>query len=253
MSVRVAFVGKGGSGKSTTVGTLARVLAGTGERTLVLDSDVMPGLAGALGITASDASIPEDAVVEQPDGDGPRWRLRDGLDAEQAVEQYAFEGPDGVRLLQLGKLRTDGAWTISHSIHAFDQVKRELPEQGWHLLGDLPAGTRQPFFGWGDFAGLMVVVVEPTVKSFLTARRLARRSTGPDAPHLVAVANKVADAADVRTIEQETGLEVLGAIPDDPGVGAADRRGTALVDHAPDGPAVQAIRSLAERLREVTS
>ncbi|MDP8932341.1 MAG: AAA family ATPase, partial [Actinomycetota bacterium] len=42
--MRVAFVGKGGSGKSALAGTLARALARRGESVLVLDSDPMPGL-----------------------------------------------------------------------------------------------------------------------------------------------------------------------------------------------------------------
>lgn len=251
--MRVAFVGKGGSGKSTTVGTIARSLAATGERTVVFDSDVMPGLAGALGVVPTDAGIPEEAVVEQPEGEQPRWVLRDGLTADRALERYALRGPDDVRLLQFGKLRTDGAWTISSSLHAFDQIKRDLPVDGWHVLGDLPAGTRQPFFGWADFASLMVVVVEPTVKSFLTARRLARRAGTPGAPELVAVANKVEDDADARRVARETGLRVLGAVPLDPAVHAADRAGDALVDHAPDAPATVALRSIAMGLREELS
>jgi CO dehydrogenase maturation factor len=249
--VRVAFVGKGGSGKSTTVGTVARALAASGEATVVLDSDVMPGLAGAMGIAPSDTGIPADAVEEVPDGDGPRWRLRAGLTAEDAVERYALRGPDGVLLLQFGKLRTEGAWSLSPSLHAFDQIKRELPEQGWHVLGDLPGGTRQPFFGWADFASLVAVVVEPTVKSFVTARRLARLAATRPSARVVAVANKVEGRGDAERVGRETGLEVVGVVPDDPAVRDADRAGVALADHAPDSPAALALRSLAEHLREV--
>lgn len=251
--MRVAFVGKGGSGKSTVVGTVARLLAATGEPTVVLDSDVMPGLAGAMGIEPTDDAIPDDAVVEKdPDDDGPRWRLRDDLAPLEAVERYALRGPDDVRLLQFGKLRIDGAWTISPSLHAFSDIKRGLAEDagGWHVLGDLPGGTRQPFFGWGDFATLMVTVVEPTVKSFVTARRLARRAAQEDAPRLVAIANKVEQGGDGQWVADESGLEVIAAIPRDPTVVDADRAGVALVDHGPDAPATAAIRSLVERLRE---
>jgi CO dehydrogenase maturation factor len=257
--VRVAFVGKGGSGKSTIVGTVARVLAAAGERTVVLDSDVMPGPAGAMGIEPSDDPIPDEAVVEKdPDDEGARWRLRDDVSPSEAVQRYALRGPDDVRLLQFGKLRTDGVWTIAPSLHAFSDIKRRLADPAtngggdWHVLGDLPGGTRQPFFGWGDFASLMVVVVEPTVKSFVTARRLARRAAQQDAPRLVAVANKVERDEDAELVAAESGLEVIGAVPRDRAVVEADRDGTALIDHAPDGPASTAIRSLVERLREAT-
>jgi CO dehydrogenase maturation factor len=249
--MRVAFVGKGGSGKSTAVGTIARSLAAAGEPTLVLDSDVMPGLAGALGTDPTEAGIPEEATVPGEPG-GQRFRLRDGLTADDAVEAFASRGPDGVRLLQLGKLRDEGPWTLGPSRSAFHQIARELAEQDdRHLIGDLPGGTRQPFFGWGAYADTLVVVVEPTVKSFVTARRLRRLGDVDGGPRLVVLANKVTTAGDEDRIAAETGLEVLGAVPHDSAVQDADRAGEALVDHAPDAPATAALRSFVAALREV--
>lgn len=250
--MRLAFVGKGGSGKSTTVGTVARLLAASGEPTLVIDSDVMPGLAGSLGVEATDAPIPEDAVESTGKDGGPPFRLRPGLTAEAAVEAYALRGPDGVRLLQLGKLRREGVWTLRASQQAYRQIVRELPDGDWHVIGDLPAGTRQPFFGWAGFADVIVAVVEPTVKSFVTARRLRRLADMPQAPRLVVMANKIQSADDVGRVAEETGLEVVASIPHDDAVVDADRNGAALVDHAPDGPAVTAISSFVETMREMT-
>lgn len=248
--MRLAFAGKGGSGKSTLVGTLARLLAQAEERVVVLDSDVMPGLAGSLGVRATDQPIPDEAVEETGEQGGPRYRLRAGLTAEEAVERYALRGPDDVRLLQLGKLRSDGAWTLAASQHAFRQIAKELPPDRWHLLGDLPGGTRQPFFGWGAFADTMVAVVEPTVKSFMTARRLRRLGEVPDGPRLVVIANKVESPRDTRRIGEETGLEVIGSVPYDDAVRAADRAGVALIDQAPGSAAVASLRSIVEQLRE---
>lgn len=249
--MRLAFCGKGGSGKSSVVGVCARLLARRGHPTLVLDSDVMPGLAGALGMPSTDAPIPDEAVEEGEDG-GPRWRLRTGLTAEQAVDRYALRGPDDVRLLQIGKLRLEGAWTIAASQHAFRQIAAELPAERWHLLGDLPGGTRQPFFGWGQFADTTVAVVEPTVKSFMTGRRLKRLADAPDGPRLVVLATKVRSRADVDRIAEEVGLPVVGAVPWDDAITEADRRGVALLDHAPDAPAVVALEAFLEQVEERT-
>lgn len=246
--MRIAFIGKGGAGKSTIVGTFARLLArsaGTDRPVLVLDSDVMPGLAHALGVEATDAPIPDEAVEQAPDHDDRPWRLRAGLDAAGAVEAYAHRCPDGVRLLQLGKLR-GSASAISRSHHAYHQVMRELPAEAYHVVGDLPGGTRQPFYGWGNFAQTLLVVVEPTAKSFLTARRMLRLAELPSQPRLVAVANKVEQASDADRIAEATGLEVVAEVPWDPGVGTADRAGRSLLEVAPDGPAVAAVGSLVE-------
>ena len=250
--LRLAFVGKGGAGKSAIAGTLARLLARRGEPVLVLDSDPMPGLALSLGLPVEDAGIPDDAVVERPEGeDGPRFRLRDGLSAHDAVEQYAAVAPDGVRFLQFGKLRGHVRGSI-RSQHAFQQIKNELPRDQWHMIGDLPGGTRQPFLGWAGFADVIVVVVEASAKGILSGRRLANLAGAVVAPdRLFAVASKTRAATDADLVRRRTGLPVLAAVPYDDSLAEAERRGLAPLDAAANGPAVRAVQSLLDSLQGV--
>jgi CO dehydrogenase maturation factor len=246
--MRVAFVGKGGAGKSVIAGTFARLLARRGERVLAVDSDPMPGLSISLGLGVVDAPIPDDAVEERPEGErGPRYRLRPGLSATEAVERYAQVAPDGVRLLQFGKLRGH-AGPLARSQSAFRQILDELPDEPWSLVGDLPGGTRQPFFGWGRYARTVLIVAEPTAKSLLSARRLARLALAPAGPdRILAVANKVQDPADVDLVRRRTGLEVAAAAPWDDAVADAERLGRALLDHAPLSHALQVLESMVDR------
>ncbi len=244
--MRVAFVGKGGSGKSALAGIFARELARRGEEVLVLDSDPMPGLAFSIGVDATDAGIPDEAVEENPD-QGPRYRLREGLTAEEAVERYAAIGPDGVRVLQFGKLRGHIAPFVP-SQFAFRQIIRELPAGRWHIVGDLPGGTRQPFLGWGDYARTMLVVVEPSAKSLLSARRLARLALTENAPQVVAVANKVRGPRDAAHVAERSGLQIAAVVPYDEQFAEAERRGVPPIEHAPHSAAVQAVQSLVEWL-----
>ncbi len=247
--MRVAFVGKGGAGKSSLAGTFARLLAGSGEQVLALDSDPMPGLAFSLGIAQSDAGLP-DEVVEQVEHDGrQQWRLRSGLSGPQAVEQYAAYGPGGVRFLQLGKAR-GARWDNTRQHHGFQRVLDDLPGDGWSVVGDLPGGTRQPFLTWGRYARTFLVVVDPTPSSMLTGRRLARLAAAADAPDVVVVANKVRAPGDAERVAAGTGLPLLGAVPYDPAVGEADRHGRAVLDLDPDGSTAAAVRSLVEAARE---
>lgn len=252
--MRVVFVGKGGAGKSAIAGTVARLLARHHEPVLAVDSDPMPGLALSLGLESDDAPIPDEAVTERAEGqEGPRYRLAAGLSAEQAVERYAATGPDGVRFLQLGKLRGHVS-AIMKSQFAFRQIMEELPHGRWNVVGDLPGGTRQLFFGWGDYADTIVVVVEPTAKSLLAARRIARfqlDGTGPR--RMVAVASKVDGPGDVELIRRRTALEVIGAVPWDEEFAAAERAGQAPVDRAPGSAAVEAVASLTDCLMELST
>jgi len=247
-AMRVAFVGKGGAGKSSLAGTFARVLAGTGERVLALDSDPMPGLAFALGIDRRDEGLPDEAVEGYDDNGRRRYRLRDGLSGTGAVEQYAIVGPNGVRFLQLGKAR-GRRWNNAPQHFGFQHVLDDLPGDGWSIVGDLPGGTRQPFMTWGRYAQTFMVVVEPTPASMLTGRRLARLATMPQAPRVVVVANKVRERGDIERVRAGTGLSVIGAVPFDRGLVVADRLSLAVLDHDPEGPTVTAVRSLVDVLQ----
>ena len=244
--LRVAFVGKGGAGKSLIAGTFVRLLAARGEPVLAVDSDPMPGLALSMGVDATDAGIPEDAVEENPDSEGWRWKLR--LPAEEAVHRYAVPGPDGALFLQFGKLRGAISGQMVKSQLAFRQIIEGLSASGWHIVGDLPGGTRQPFFGWGRFASTLLVVCEPTAKGLLSARRLARLADTDEAPRVVAVVSKARDAGDAELVATRTGLEVVAAIPWDEAAAAAEREGRAPVDAVPDAPAVRAVADLLDRL-----
>ena len=265
---RLAFVGKGGAGKSSLAGTFCRLLGRRTGRVLLLDSDPMPGLALSLGITPSEQGIPDEALQEGPEG-GPRYVLRPDWPPEAVVERCATHAPDGVRLLQAGK--SAGGGLSQPALHGYQQVLDALvpgsaPSHDpglqvqlgghsaaltdWAVVADLPGGTRQPFMGWGRFATRFLVVVEPSAKSVLAARRLRHLATGWSHGRdvdVVAVANKVRDPGDTDWIVDHTGLRVLASIPWDEQIAAAERAGRAPLDHVPDSPAVHAVHELVDR------
>lgn len=253
--MRVAFIGKGGAGKSAVAGIFCRVLARqTGRPVVAIDSDPLPGLAISLGLPNTDTPLPAELVEKV--GDDPStatWELVPGTDARKVVEQYAPLGGDGVRLLQWGKLHGH-VRVLMQSQEAFRLVVKSLAETDAHLVGDLPGGTRQPFFGWGGFADVLVVVAETTPASMLSAKRLANLTSrkGKDGDQvIVAVANKSVHPDDASRLAEYSGLRVIGSIPRDPAVGDAERAGVALLDHVPSAPAVEAVRSLVDAVGKV--
>ncbi len=249
--MRVALVGKGGSGKSAVAGIVARALARQGERVLAVDSDPLPGLSLSLGLGMVDAPIPDEAVEEKAEGEpGPRFLLRRDLSALDAVDRYALDAPDGVRFLQFGKIRSNVASLVRSQV-AFRQILDQLPQQSWFVVGDLPGGTRQPFMGWARYADTVLVVIEPTAKGMLSGRRLARLALGDARPtRLAAIVNKATEPGDAELVRSRTGLDVLATVPLDEAVADAERRGVAVLDEAPDSPAVAVVTSLAQQLTE---
>jgi len=247
--VRVAVVGKGGAGKSVLAGTLARLRAREGRKVLALDSDLLPGIEITLGARPPHPPPLMEAALREEDG---RWRMAPGVGPVRAVQRFATDAPDGVRLLQCGKSYTEGIGEIMPAIQAFYRVihgiggARSLRD--WDFVGDLPAGPRQVGYGWIPYAERLLLVAEPSAMSLLAARRTAR--VGAHAPNLLVtlVASKVRSPEQVRRIEAFLGMPATAVVPWDPLVAEAEREGVALLDHAPDAPAVTAVVGLAEWL-----
>ena len=150
--------------------------------------------------------------------------------------------------MQLGKARGP-RWSNTRQHFGFQRVLDDLPGEGWHVVGDLPGGTRQPFLTWGRYAETFLGVVEPTPASLMSGRRLAKLASLSAGPRVLAIANKVREPQDAARIAQSTGLAVVGAVPYDRVLGEADRLGRAVLDHDPLGETVTAVRSLVAALR----
>jgi CO dehydrogenase maturation factor len=248
--LRLAVVGKGGAGKSVISATLARTLARRGHRVLALDSDTLPGLSISLGAGVPD-DVPLNAAAER--NEKGRWRLVKGVGAARAVQRYAIDAPDGVRLLQIGKTDRRGLTPNRASHQAFYQVIHRLDGvrslDDWVILGDLPAGPRQAAYDWAPYAQHFLLVVEPTWQSMLTARRIVRiASTMRDDREFSLIVNKATAEADAERVQQFLGVPLLGVVPADDAVRACERAGVALLDTAPDAPATRAIEGLAVKL-----
>lgn len=110
--MRIAIAGKGGSGKTTISGTLARVLARAGRQVVAIDADTNPNLAATLGVHADRVgeivALPRTLLKreEQPDGTMVSTFQRDPVDV---LNEYGVRGPDGVQLLVMGAVGHGGA------------------------------------------------------------------------------------------------------------------------------------------------
>jgi CO dehydrogenase maturation factor len=236
--MRVAFVGKGGVGKSVIAATVTRLLARRGQAVLALDIDTMPGLVVSLGAITGTGTLPED-LAERRDEQG--WAMKTDVAPLELVERYGAIGPDGIRLLVLGKLPGGVRPAVTT---AFRHVVTGFREPNWSIVGDLAAGTRQACFGWAGFATTMVLVVEPTAAAILAARRLAGLRPAMTEATFLLVASKVRHATEARQMAESVGIPLAGVVPYDERVVDLERAGLALIDVAPEAPAVQAISEL---------
>jgi len=105
---RIAIAGKGGSGKTTISGTLARLAGQKLGEVLAIDGDPNPNLATTLGIARDEPwpLLSRDLLVHE-DIDG-QHTVRLAHPMAEIVARHAVEGPDGVHLLALGEVESAG-------------------------------------------------------------------------------------------------------------------------------------------------
>ena len=97
--MKVAVVGKGGAGKTTVAGTIARALARRGETVLAIDADVNPMLGISLGIGPDRTEALVGARQALDAGEVEHQPTAEGL-----VNAFGADGPDGVRLVVVSRI-----------------------------------------------------------------------------------------------------------------------------------------------------
>ena len=228
MGVRLAFIGKGGAGKSVVSSTMARLLARRGHKVLAADMDRSPGLTWSIGMRAADVAMPIE-VLEQSDLASPYgWHLRPDILPREVVERYTVTGPDGVRVTSFGKITTVDKESAKQTMVALIQLLFGFGEPDWHVIADLEAGPTEPFERYHAFSDDVWVVVGPAWRSAMTARRLLPM-VGEGRTATI-VANRFRDEPD------HPGLAPAVRIPFDPDVAEAERQGLSPLDECPTPP-----------------
>ena len=104
--MKIAIGGKGGSGKTTIAGTLARVFAAGGQRVVALDDDSNPNLALTVGVPAGRAAglpaLPRDLLEERQDAQG-QTSLELKIPTDDFIDRYGVPAADNLTLLVMGQ------------------------------------------------------------------------------------------------------------------------------------------------------
>lgn len=255
--MKIAIGGKGGSGKTTFAGTLARALAQKSCEVLAIDGDSNPNLAVTLGLPSTSAfglePLPRDLLVDAIDDAGARRRVL-GASPSEVIDEYSIEAPDGVRLIIGGRVGHAGTGCMCGSHARVRTLLNELIEGDLgarYVVVDLEAGLENFSRGTPRAVDAVIAVIEPFYRSMETAARVCELARELGVQQIRAVANRIRTDEEFDAVSAfcaGRGIELIGRIPFDPALLEADRAGKAPIDHDPGSPAVAEVRRMAGKL-----
>ncbi len=268
--MKIAFVGKGGSGKSTLTALFIRHLQQEKRSILAIDADLNMNLSGLLGV-----KFPQDRVLARPENaDAIRTYLK-GTNAripditkflpttppgkgsnlirrydDAALDPYSVKAGNHTRVLTVGTYDREGIGQTCYHSHLFvaeNLLSHTASARDFDVVCDMVAGTDAFAYSLHLQFDAIVLIAEPTPESAEVCglyMGLAKDAGVNGLVHLIA--NKVADDDDMEFIRVRTGHAPLGGIPLMPILKKARQRGDHVTAAMLDEP-LTALMTLIDR------
>ncbi|MGW0825122.1 ATP-binding protein [Streptomyces sp. NPDC002845] len=230
--MRVAFVGKGGSGKTTLSALFARHLADSGAPVVAVDGDINQHLAYALGLdedadfTAPPLSSRTGEIKDYLRGGNPRIISREAmvkttppgrgsrllrLLGDDEIHAHHVQRINGVSLMTTGAFdESDLGVACYHSkLGAVELYLNHLvDEPGEYVVVDMTAGADAFASGLFTRFDMTFLVVEPTRKSVSVYRQYRDHAAEFGIP-IAVVGNKVTGEDDLLFLKEHVGDDLL--------------------------------------------
>lgn len=256
--MKIAFVGKGGSGKSTLSSLFIKhSISAAGKTVLVVDADINMHQSGLLGVKnehitgkdlSSDENVlaikkhlaghnkhikhPQDIIKTTPPSDGSNFvfiRKDDWF-----IEHFATTFHNNGYFCYVGTYQEEGIGDSCYhtSLAIFESLLSHTITDNNHILvADMTAGT-------DAFAGslhaqfdLIVMVVEPTLESLTVAKQYHELARAGDVDkYLRFIGNKVEDEDDKQYLREELGESLIGFVGNERALKTARRNGKTVFE-----------------------
>ena len=255
MSLKIAFGGKGGVGKTTVSALIARTIAALNKETKVIaiDADPVANLAAGLGIDETQPITPvaelSDLIAErtgaQPGTMGGFFTLNPKVD--DIPDRFSIE-KDGVKLLVMGTVQTGGSGCICPEATILKALMNHLVlARNEVVVMDMEAGVEHLGRATSGSVDALIIVVNPGKRSRVAADRIRKLGADIGIKNIVVLGNRVTGPEDQALIEETlSDYDILGFLPEMDEIVKSDRSGDRPFEDISTIP--PELRAIAEKL-----
>lgn len=245
--VKIVIAGKGGVGKTTLAGTLAKILEEQGFEVLAVDGDPSMNLHTSLGLeNPTPISELKELITKRTVVASGIYNLSPKVD--DIPENYSAK-KGKLKLIVMGTIEKGGEGCICPENAFLRALLRHLVlKRNEVLILDTEAGVEHLGRKTAEKFDLMLVLVEPSAKAVEVANRIQELAKQIGIKRVLAVGNKIASKEQEKFLSENLGMEILGTIPFDDAVQRCDMAGKPLSESR-DSKALGAIKEIAARVK----